>query len=433
MVPLPIMETDLFSDLEWRGLVHQCTDPELGKKLAAEQMTVYCGFDPSADSLHHGSLLQLLALLRFQRAGHRPIAVAGGGTGLIGDPSGKATERPLLAKEEVEANVAGIRRQLERFLDFGRGRSQALLVNNADWLCALNLTDFLRDVGKHFTVNMMIAKESVRARLEDREQGISFTEFSFMLLQAYDFLHLFDHYGCRLQIGGSDQWGNITAGIELIRRVRGEEAYGLTCPLIERLGGGKFGKTEEGTVWLDPARTSPYDFYQYWINTDDRDVARFLKFFTFCDRERIAELEERAGRDPAKREAQRALAFEVTALVHGVPEAEKAVRASEALFSREIAGLDEATLLQVLADSPSTDSPRSGLEGEGVPLVDLLVSTGLAASRSAARADIEGGGVYVNNLREEAVDRKLAADSLLLGRYLLLRRGKKTHHLVRFV
>lgn len=433
MVPLPIMETDLFSDLEWRGLVHQCTDPELGKKLAAEQMTVYCGFDPSADSLHHGNLLQLLALLRFQRAGHRPIAVAGGGTGLIGDPSEKATERPLLAKEEVEANVAGIRRQLERFLDFGRGRSQALLVNNADWLCALNLTDFLRDVGKHFTVNMMIAKESVRARLEDREQGISFTEFSFMLLQAYDFLHLFDHYGCRLQIGGSDQWGNITTGIELIRRVRGEEAYGLTSPLIERLGGGKFGKTEEGTLWLDPARTSPYEFYQYWINTDDRDVARFLKFFTFCDRGRIAELGERAGRDPAKREAQRALAREVTSLVHGVPEAEKAVRASEALFSREIAGLDEATLLQVLADCASTDSPRSGLEGEGVPLVDLLVSTGLAASRSAARADIEGGGVYVNNLREEAVDRKLAADSLLLGRYLLLRRGKKTHHLVRFV
>jgi tyrosyl-tRNA synthetase len=376
-------------------------------------------------------LIQLLNLRRLQLAGHRPIAVMGGGTGLIGDPSGKESERALMSEEALEANIASISKQVERIIDLTPGPSQALIVNNADWLKPLALTDFLRDIGKHFSVNAMIARDSVRDRLEIREQGISFTEFTYMLLQSYDFLHLFDTYGCRLQIGGSDQWGNITYGIELIRKTRGERAYGITSPLIKGLSGAKMGKSVGGNIWLDPAKTSPYRFYQHWINADDSDVIAFLKFFTFLDRQRIEELEAIHREAPGKREAHRVLAAEVTTLVHGPEEAARAERASRALFGKQIAELDEQTLLDVLSDVPSSTMPHTALE-PGKPLVELVVETGLAQSRGSARSFIEGGGVYINNERDTDVDRWISGGDLLLGRYLVLRRGKKSHHLISF-
>ena len=420
-----------YSELEWRGLVHQSTDPELGKLLAEDRFVVYCGFDPTADSLHLGGLIQLLNLRRLQLAGHRPIAVMGGGTGLIGDPSGKESERALMSEEALEANIASISKQVERIIDLTPGPSQALIVNNADWLKPLALTDFLRDIGKHFSVNAMIARDSVRDRLEIREQGISFTEFTYMLLQSYDFLHLFDTYGCRLQIGGSDQWGNITYGIELIRKTRGERAYGITSPLIKGLSGAKMGKSVGGNIWLDPVKTSPYRFYQHWINAGDSDVIRFLKFFTFLGRQRIEELEAIHKESPGKRVAHQVLAFEVTSLVHGPEEADRAEKASRALFGSQIAELDEQTLLDVLSDVPSSAMPRTILK-PGRPLVALLVETGLAESRGSARSFIEGGGVYINNERDTDVDRRISGGDLLLGRYLVLRRGKKSHHLISF-
>jgi tyrosyl-tRNA synthetase len=426
------MATDVFSDLQWRGLVHQVTDPELPKLLDEDHLTFYCGFDPTADSLHVGGLVQLLNMRRFQLAGHRPIAVVGGGTGLVGDPSGKQAERVLLSEEVLQANLAGIRKQIERIVDFSPGPSQAQLVNNADWLKALRLTDFLRDVGKHFSVNAMIARDSVRTRLEGREQGISFSEFAYMLLQAYDFLYLFDHHGCRLQVGGSDQWGNIASGIDLIRRMRDGEAYGLTTPLVEGLPGTKMGKTERGTVWLDPAKTSPFRFYQYWINADDESVIGLLKSFTFLDRERIEELEQEVKTNPALRQAQKLLATEVTRLVHGDEELQKALRATEALFGEEIAELDEPTLLEVFSEAPSTRLVAAEVLPQGLGLVDLLAETGLAESKAAARTYIKGGGVYVNNSRCTDLDKVLGEPDLLLDRYLVLRRGKKSYHLVSF-
>jgi tyrosyl-tRNA synthetase len=413
-------------------MVHQCTDPELGAKLAAGRFTAYHGIDVTADSLHVGNLVGVLALQRFQRAGHRPLAVLGGATTLVGDPSGRETERPLLTGEQIAANAANIRRQLESFLDFGTGPSAARLLNNADWLSPLRLTEFLRDVGKHFTVNAMMAKESVRARLEAREQGISYTEFSYMLLQAYDFLHLFDTEGCRLQVGGSDQWGNITAGIELVRRVRGAEVYGLTWPLLTRADGSKFGKSTAGNVWLDPARTSPYAFFQYWINTDDTDVGRFLRLFTHLDPEEVQALEAAVAERPGAREAQRALAEEVTAAVHGRAEAERARRAAEALFAGDVTRLAPASMLEVLAEAPSTELPVSTLSDEGMELVDVLVRTGLAPSRSAARTAVAQGGVYVNDRRETDTERRLAPTDLVADRCVVLRKGKRSYHLVRF-
>jgi tyrosyl-tRNA synthetase len=421
---------NVYSELEWRGLIHQVTDPELGQALAEDRLVAYCGFDPTADSLHLGGLIQLLNLRRLQLGGHQPIAVMGGGTGLIGDPSGRESERLLMPEDVLESNIESIRKQVEQIIDFTPGGAQALMVNNADWLKPLPLTTFLRDIGKHFSVNAMIARESVRGRLESREQGISFTEFTYMLLQSYDFLHLFDAYGCRVQIGGSDQWGNITYGIELIRKTRGEQAYGLTSPLIKGLSGAKMGKSVGGNVWLDPVKTSPYRFYQHWINADDEDVIRFLKFFTFLDRQRIEELEAVHRTEPGKREAHRVLAAEVTSLVHGPQEAARAERASRALFGKQIAELDEQTLLDVFSDVGSSTLPRTGLE-PGKPLVELLVETGLAQSRGSARSFIEGGGVYVNNERVTDVDSRITGSDLLLGRYLVLRRGKKSHHLVR--
>ncbi|HEX2178583.1 MAG TPA: tyrosine--tRNA ligase [Actinomycetota bacterium] len=425
------MPDDIYSELTWRGLIHQVTDPELAKLLAQEQFVLYCGFDPTADSLHLGGLLQLIGLRRMQLAGHRPIAVMGGGTGLIGDPSGREAERTLLAPEVLDANIAAIRRQAERIVDFSAGSSQATLVDNADWLRPLKLTDFLRDIGKHFSVNQMVARDSVRSRLENREQGISFTEFTYMLLQSYDFLHLFHEFGCRLQIGGSDQWGNITYGIELIRKVAGAEAYGLTSPLIKGLGGAKMGKSVGGNVWLDPAKTSPYRFYQHFINVDDAQVGQFLRFFTFLGRDEIEALDGQVREAPARREAQRVLAREVTTLVHGAHQAQKAERASRALFGSDIAELDESELLDVLADAPSSSRP-AGLLAGGAPLVDLLIDTGLATSRKTAREFIGGGGVYVNNTKQTDVERTVGEGDLLHGRYLVLRRGKKNHHLVSF-
>lgn len=425
------MSVDIYSDLEWRGVIHQTTDPELRNILTDERLVVYCGFDPTADSLHLGGLIQLLNLRRLQLGGHAPIAVMGGGTGLIGDPSGKEAERTLLPEKVLQANIVAIRRQVENIIDFGPGSAQAKLVNNADWLKPLQLTNFLRDIGKHFSVNAMIARDSVKARLENREQGISFTEFTYMLLQSYDFLHLYDMNGCRLQIGGSDQWGNITYGIDLIRKARGGRAFGLTSPLIKGLSGAKMGKSVGGNIWLDPARTSPYRFYQHWINSDDADVIRLLKFFTFLSHDRIQELEQSHAKEPGRRQAHRVLATEVTALVHGSVEASRAERASQAMFGSQIAELDEVTLLDVLSDVPSSKAARSTLSG-GKPMLDLLVEVGLADSRGAARTFIQGGGVYLNNERNVDVDRMLGESDLLLGRYLVLRRGKKSHHLVSF-
>jgi tyrosyl-tRNA synthetase len=421
------------AELTWRGMVHQVTDENLGAILAAERLTAYAGFDATADSLHVGHLVGVIGLARLQRAGHRPIALVGGGTALIGDPSGKQTERPLLSVAEIEANAAGIRAQLEAFIDFGPGPDGGLLVDNSTWLGALGLTDFLRDVGKHFTVNTMVAKESVRARLTEREQGISYTEFSYMLLQAYDFLHLHDTHGCRLQAGGSDQWGNITAGIDLIRRTRGARAYGLTWPLITTADGAKFGKTAAGAVWLDPSRTSPYQFFQFWVRTDDRDVVAYLRLLTDLGPDEVSELEAEVALRPQSRRAQHVLARELTTAVHGAEAAAGAERAAQALFGGDLAGLDEATLLDVFAEAESTRRPRSDLAtAAGVGLVDLLVDTGLASSRSAARATISGGGAYLNGRRVTDADLRVGEADLLAGGHIVVRKGKRSYHLVHF-
>ena len=416
----------LSEELQWRGLVHQVTDEDLLKLLDAESLTAYIGFDPTADSLHVGNLLQLCNLRRLQEGGHRPIALAGGGTGMIGDPGGKSEERNLLSADDLARNLAAIHGQLGRFLDFSDGR--ALLVNNGDWLWDVGLLDFLRDIGKHFTVNQMVAKESVKSRFEGREQGISYTEFSYMLLQAYDFLQLFDKHGCRVQLGGSDQWGNITMGVDLIRKLRGESSYGLTSPLVLKADGTKFGKSEAGTVWLDAKKTSPYRFFQFFINSEDAVVGSYLRFFTWLSREEIEALDVETAEHPERRAAQRALAREVTALVHGRDEAERAERAAAALFSEEIAGLDEATLLDVFAEAPSVDASSASAP----TLVGALVAAGLAKSNGEARRTIEQGGAYVNNVQTRE-DREIdPAVDALHGRYVVLRKGKKSFAVVRF-
>jgi tyrosyl-tRNA synthetase len=417
-------------ELTWRGLIQQSTDPGLGALMAREPFTLYSGFDPTADSLHVGSLLPLLTLVRAQRAGHRPIALVGGATGMIGDPSGKSEERKLLGAEDVERNVAGLKRQMARFLEFTDEGSGARLVNNADWFRGVGFLDFLRDVGKHFSVNMMLAKESVRARLE--AAGISYTEFSYMLIQAYDFLWLHDHFDCRLQIGGSDQWGNITLGIDLIRRQRQREAYGLTTPLLLNAQGQKFGKSEKGAVWLDAERTSPYELYQYLLRTEDADIGRLLRFYTFLDERTIGELDAEVARAPEKREAQRALAREVVRLVHGDEELRKAEQAASALFGAgSLASLDAAGIEALFKEAPSSSQPRASLES-GLPLIELLARAGVCASKSAARRDVEGGGIYVNDERVADAALALSTANLLAGQYIVLRKGKKSYHLVRF-
>jgi tyrosyl-tRNA synthetase len=423
----------VWADLEFRGLVHQVTDPSLSGRLDREALTAYFGIDPTADSLHVGHLLGVLVLRRLQDAGHRPIALAGGGTGGIGDPGGKSEERPLLTEDEVGANLAAIRDQLERLVDFGdaAGGSRALLVDNAQWLNRLGVIEFLRDVGKHFSVNQMTAKESVRSRLERPEQGISFTEFSYMLLQAYDYLHLFDEHGCRLQLGGSEQWGNITMGVELIRKARRQEVFGLTTPLVVKADGTKFGKTESGTVWLDPARTSPYQLYQFFFRTEDSAVGTYLRYFTFLDHDTIRELDAATAAQPERREAQRALARQACTLVHGTDEAARAEAAALAMYSGTLASLDEPMLAQVGSETPTSSRSRSALDGSGLALVDALVDAGVATSKSQARTLVTQGGVYVNDRRERDTDARLGRSDLLFDRYLVLRKGRD-YHLVCF-
>jgi tyrosyl-tRNA synthetase len=423
------MSTSLFEDLQARGLVHSYSEG-VEEHLRRETVTGYAGFDPTADSLHVGSLFPLLGLARLQRGGHRPIAVVGGGTGMIGDPSGKTQERQLLTREMVEHNVQAIRGQVERFLDFSGSRA-ALLIDNHEWLGSLRLIDFLRDVGKHFTVNYMLAKESVARRLE-QEEGLSVTEFSYMLLQANDYVVLSDRFGCSLQIGGSDQWGNITAGIELIRRMRGRHAHGIVFPLVTTSTGAKFGKTEAGTVWLDPLRTSPFRFFQFWLNTDDRDVERYLKGFTFLPIEEIAGIVAEQDANPAARTGQRRLAVEVTKMVHGEDALARAERATGVLFgsvpAHELAA-DE--LLEVFSEVPSTELSRDRLSGEGMSVVDLVALAGIAASKGEARRLIAGGGVYLNGDRIDSGDDRVTVEHAIDGRVLLLRKGKKQNYLVR--
>ena len=418
---------NVFEEFEWRGLIYDASEG-LKEALAGQKITGYIGFDPTAPSLHVGSLLPIMGLVRLQQYGHTPVALVGGGTGMIGDPSGKTEERQLLSKEQIEYNLEGIRAQLSRFLDFEASTNKALLVNNADWLVPVSMVDFLRDVGKHFTVNYMLAKESVKRRYEE---GISFTEFSYMLLQAYDFLVLHDRYSCTLQMGGSDQWGNIVAGIELIRKLRGTRCYALVSPLVTTSAGIKFGKTEAGSVWLDANLTSPYRFYQFWFNTDDRDVVKYLKFFTMLNRQEIAALEALTASAPEKREAQKRLAEEVTLMVHGEYNLRKAIQASQVLFGGEIADLTASEVLDIFADVPSSDIPRASFAGDGMPLVDLVIACGFAPSKGAARRLIEAGGIYVNNRRVADVQAAIDLSALIEGQYLVLRKGAREYHLVR--
>ena len=420
-----------FDELKWRGLVYGNTEsvPEL---LAKESVRFYNGFDATADSLHVGHMVPLLAMARLQRFGHVPIALAGGGTSMIGDPSGRTDERLLLLREEIEANIAAIKRQLAHFLDFEVTANPAQLLNNADWLLSLNLVDFLRDIGKHFTINYMIAKDSVRTRLE-REDGISFTEFSYMLLQSYDFLYLCDNFGVTLQTGGSDQWGNITAGAELIRRARGKSAGALVYPLITKSDGTKFGKTASGAVWLSAERTSPYRFYQFWFNTDDRDVINYLKFFTWLDAGTIAELEATVSEKPEQREAQRRLAREMTRIVHDETALGKAEQASQVLFGGEVTGLTGSEVADIFADVPSGEVSGEQLKGDGLSLTELLTTTGTVASKGEARRAIEGGGVYLNNRRVSDLTEKVTTVDVIDGRFLVLRHGRKNYRLVRII
>jgi len=424
--------TALSADLEFRGLIHQMSDPSLKERLDAGGLTVYIGFDPSQPSLQFGNLLQLCMLRRLQLAGHRPIVLSGGGTGMVGDPGGRSDERNLLGQDELAANVAGIRPQLEALLDFGEaaGPNRALLLDNSAWLGSIRLVEFLRDVGKHFSVSQMVAKESVRSRLERAGHGISYTEFSYMLLQAYDYLRLYQDHGCQLQVGGSDQWGNIVMGVELIGRACGGEAFALTTPLVTQPDGTKFGKSARGAVWLDPKRTSPYLFFQFLINTVDAVVDDYLRYFTFLDQDEILALRDETAARPERRVAQRRLAHEVCALVHGTQETERAGRASQALFGEEIAELDEATLLEVVKDAPSSSLSRAALL-DGVGLVDALSEGGLAKSKTEARRLIGSHSVYVNNRRAEGEDRRLGPTDLLHDRYIVLRKGPRSFHLLR--
>ncbi len=429
---------NIFEELQFRGLVSDYTSvPEsradvlpLPERLAAKPITLYCGFDPTANSLHVGHIVPLLALRRFQNAGHHPIAVAGGATGSIGDPSGKSAERQLLTKDQIKANVEAVRPQLAKLLDFEAKTNPAQLVDNADWFGPISYLDFLRDVGKHFTVNQMVAKESVRARMEDRDVGISYTEFSYMLLQSYDYYHLNDKFGCELQIGGSDQWGNITSGIDLIRKKLSRHAYGLTLPLITKSDGTKFGKTEGGAIWLDEKRTSVYKFYQFWINADDRDAVRYLKFFTFLPAEEIIALEQAHLENPGARKAHQALAQAITTLIHGESAMRDAVRASEILFGGSLEGIAESTLATLKEEVPGAIATTEQLQGEGLPLLDALVLTGLAPSKGQARKDTEGGGVYVNGERAGSIHDRITQERLLFGKYAVLRKGKRNYALL---
>ena len=421
----------ILDELRWRGLIDDCThEDDLAQRLTSPQ-TLYCGFDPTADSLHVGNLVPLLALRRFQLFGHRPIAVAGGATGAIGDPSGKTAERSLMPRTRLESNLARITEQLTRLLDFETPERPALLLDNYDWTASVSFLDFLRDVGKHFSVNMMVAKESVRARMEDRESGISYTEFSYMLLQAFDFHHLYTSHDCVLQIGGSDQWGNITAGIDLNRKKSGAAVFGLTLPLLTNADGSKFGKTADGAVWLDARKTSVYRFYQFWIRTDDRDVVRHLKYFTFLTEAQIGTLDREHTLHPELRTAQKKLAWEMTSLIHGSAAAENAVAASEILFGGDLSRTAESALEFIGGEVPSVVIPEARLQPSW-PLVDLLIEAKLCPSKGQARKDISNGGINLNNVRLTDPQKRVGPEDLLFRRFLLLRKGKKNYVLARF-
>lgn len=421
--------TNLVEELRWRGLIHTATEGA-EEALINEKVTAYIGFDPTADSLHVGHLLPIMVLVHLQRYGHTPIALAGGGTGMIGDPSGRTKERQLLTYEQIAYNVECIKRQLSAFLHFEGVENPAIMVNNADWLAKLNLIEFLRDIGKHFTVNYMLAKDSVKTRLES-EEGISFTEFSYMLLQSYDFLRLYLEHGCTFQMGGSDQWGNITAGAELIRKVADGKAHAVTVPLVTSTSGVKFGKTEAGAVWLDPARTSPFRFYQFWINTTDGDVIPYLKYFTLLSREEIAELERALATEPHRRVAQTRLAEEVTRMVHGEDGLRKAQAATEVLFGgRDLEGLSADDLLDIFAEVPSSALAAGSLSGAGINVVDLALEAGLDRSKKLIRDLIKNGGLYLNNRPVDDPDRAVTLDDAIDGRVIVLRKGKKNYHLV---
>lgn len=422
---------NLFDTLEARGFIQQITDTRIHDILGKEKVTVYIGFDPTGSSLHLGTLLPIMGLVHCQRHGHRPIALMGGGTGMIGDPSGKAEERSLLSPEQIEYNVERIRRQFERFLDFQQGENPALMLNNAQWLAQWKFLDFLRDIGKHFNINYMLAKDSVRRRITDPDKGISFTEFSYMLLQAYDFYHLRKHYNCKIQMGGSDQWGNITAGIDLVRKLMEDTVYGITFPLLTTASGEKFGKSEKGTpVWLGSEMTSPYQMYQYLIRTDDRDVIRYLKLLTLLPLEEIEVLETSQQSRPEAREAHQNLAYEVTRMIHGQEAADSARRASRALYGEEIKDMNDALLQEIFSEVPFTPISRDGLS-RGILAVQAFHFSGLCASRSEARRLIQGGGAYVNNRRIDSVEFVLTTHSLASEHFIVLRKGKKDYHLLK--
>ena len=423
--------TDIFEDLKWRGLIHQTTaDDFLPGWLSSGSRTLYAGFDPTADSLHVGSLLPLMVLRRFQKAGHKPIAIAGGATGMIGDPSGKSAERNLQTQEQLDANLAGIEVQMRHVLDFDCGANSAMLLNNNDWMSKFSYIEFLRDVGKNFPVNVMLGKDSVKSRLGS-DAGLSYTEFSYMLLQAYDFAHLNKEHGCELQVGGSDQWGNVTAGIDLGRRMNSVQLYGMTCPLLTKSDGAKMGKTESGAIWLSPERTSPYQFYQYWIRVEDEDTGKCLRFLTELSHDEIKALDESREQEPHKRESQKRLAEELTLLIHGEAGLKSAVQATEIFFGAEIESLTDAELGQIFADVPSSEQPVSVLE-EGIGLIDAVVTTGLSKSKSDARRSIKQGSIYVNNKRVDDIEYKLTSKDLASESVIVLRSGKRNYALLRF-
>ena len=420
--------SQLLGDFEWRGLIVDATSlGELDAHLAGAPRSIYCGFDPTADSLHVGSLVPLLALRRAQLMGHRPIVLVGGGTGLIGDPSGKSGERLLNPEEQVTEWAERLKRQVERFFDFTGGARAAVLADNYQWLSKLEVISFLRDVGKHFSLGSMLARESVRSRMSRPDAGLSYTEFSYQVLQAYDFLCLFRQHSCTVQIGGSDQWGNITAGTDLIRRVEGAAAFGLTLPLIEKADGTKFGKTEGGTVWLDAAKTSPYEMYQFWLNTSDADVVGFLKYFTFLGREPIDDLQTQVRRHPETREAQRVLAREVTTLVHGDAATREAEEISAAFFSGDLGQLTERQLVQACQGMPTTVLTEAELRS--LSIVELLTRAGLAESKRRGRELIAAGAIHVNGQPVRDPDTQVSRDLARYGRFIVIRKGKKTYHL----
>ena len=418
----------ILDELRWRGLIADCTDIDgLARRIALGPVTLYAGFDPTADSLHVGNLVPLFALRRFQLHGHRPIALAGGSTGMIGDPSGKSEERNLLTLDQLTRNLEGIRPQLAKFLDFHVTSNPARLVNNIDWTASVGVLDFLRDVGKHISVTAMVAKDSVRSRMETRETGISYAEFSYMLLQGYDFYHLRKTYDCELQIGATDQWGNITVGTELTRKKLGATVWGLVFPLLTTSDGTKYGKTADGAVWLDPKRTSRYRFYQFFVNADDADVGMLLRVLTFLPREEIERLEAAHQARPEVRAAQKALARELTLLVHGADGLSAAERATEILFGGTLQGMSEEVFNDVVGEVPTRDLEMAKLASPGAALFDLLVQAGLSSSKSQARKDIEGGGIYLNNERVVETTHTVTTGDLLFGKFLLLRKGKRTH------